>query len=217
MSYTFHDITRIVEAYLNDLAAHSKQRADHPAHLRAIFNRCQKYKIRLNPLKHNFCVVAGRLLGFVVSRHEIMVDPFKVEVILQLSPPRTVHQIQSLQGKANFLRRFIANYAEITKGFMCLLKKEVPFYWDEWAERCFEALKKALSTTPVLSPPDYSKDFILYLAMSEATIGMVLVQEDDNLQEHAIFYLSRSLVEAYLSYAHVEKLALAAVHTAQRL
>ena len=104
MSYAFHDITRIVEAYLDDLTAHSKKRADHPAHLRAIFDYCSKHKIRLNPLKCNFCVVAGRLLVFIISRHEIMVDPFKVEAILQLSPPRTVHQLQSLQGKANFLR-----------------------------------------------------------------------------------------------------------------
>ena len=99
---------------------------------------------------------------------------------------------------------------------MRLLKKEVPFYWDERAQRSFEALKKSLSSTPVLSPLDYSKDFILYLAAYEATIGMVLVQEDDSLQEHAIYYLSKSLVEVELSYAHVEKLALVAVHTAQR-
>ena len=100
---------------------------------------------------------------------------------------------------------------------MCLLKKEVHFYWDDWAQRYFEALKKALSLAPILSPPNYSKDFILYLAASEATIGMVLVQEDDSLQEHAIYYLNRSLVEAELSYAHVKKLALAVVHKAQRL
>ena len=146
-----------------------------------------------------------------------MVDPLKVEAILQLSPLCTVRQLQSLKGKANFLRRFIANYAKITKGFIHLLKKEVPFYWDDWAQISFEALKKSLSSAPVLSPPDYSKDFILYLAASKATIGMVLVQEDDSLHEHAIYYLSRSLVEAELSYAHVKKLALAAVHIAQRL
>lgn len=87
MSYAFHDITKIVEAYLNDLVAHSKQRIDHPSHLRAIFNQCRKYKIRLNPLKCNFCVVTSRLLGFILSKHGIMVDPFKVEVIPQLSPP----------------------------------------------------------------------------------------------------------------------------------
>ena len=146
-----------------------------------------------------------------------MVDPFKVEEILQLSPLRTAHQLQSLQGKVNFLRRFISNYIEITKGFMHLLKKEVPFYCDEQAQRSFEALKKSLSSALVLSPPDYSKDFIMYLAMSEATIGMVLVQDDESLQEHAIYYLSRSLVEEKFSYAHVKKLALGVVHTAQRL
>ena len=146
-----------------------------------------------------------------------MVDPLKVEAILQLSPPHTIRQLQSLQGKANFLRRFIANYAEITKGFMRLLKKEVPFYWDDWAQRSFEALKKALSLVPILSLLDNSKGFILYLAASEATIGMVLVQEDDSLQEQVIYYLSRSLVEVEISYAHVEKLSLVAVHTAQRL
>ena len=97
---------------------------------------------------------------------------------------------------------------------MHLLKKEDPFYWDERAQRSFEDLKEALSSAPVLSPPNDSKDFILYLATSEATIGMVLVQEDESLQEHAIYYLSRSLVEAELSYAHVEKLSLAIVHIA---
>jgi hypothetical protein len=51
-----------------------------------------------------------------------MVDPLKVEEILRLPPPCTIRQLQGLQGKANFLRRFIVNYANITKGFMRLLK-----------------------------------------------------------------------------------------------
>jgi hypothetical protein len=68
------------------------------------------------------------LLGFIVSTTGIMVDPLKVEAIIQLPPPHTILQLQSLQGKANFLRHFIANYAEITKGFMHLLKKDVPFF-----------------------------------------------------------------------------------------
>ena len=37
MSYAFHDIKHIVEAYLDDLAARSKRRADHLAHLREVF------------------------------------------------------------------------------------------------------------------------------------------------------------------------------------
>jgi hypothetical protein len=85
----------------------------------------------LNPNKCSFCVTLGRLLGFIVSTTGIMVDPLKVEAIIHLPPLHTILQLQSLQGKANFLRRFIANYAEITKGFMHLPKKDVPFYWDD--------------------------------------------------------------------------------------
>jgi hypothetical protein len=119
-----------------------------------------------------------------------MVDPLKVEAIIQLPPPCTILQLQSLQGKENFLRCFIANYAEITKGFMHLLKKDVPFFLDEATQRSFDALKHALTTAPLLRPPNYNKDFLLCLAVVESTIGMVLVQENDSFSEYVIYYLS---------------------------
>ena len=102
-------------------------------------------------------------------------DPLKVEAIVNLLPPCSIKQLQSLQGKSNFLRRFIVNYAKITKGFMCMLKQDTPFVWDEIAQLAFEALKKALLSASLLRPPDYSRDFILYLAASESTIGVVLI------------------------------------------
>jgi hypothetical protein len=68
---------------------------------------------------------------------------------------------------------------------------------------------------PLLKPPDYSRDYLLYIAASEGMIGMVLVQEDDELHEHVIYYLSRNLVGPELKYSHVEKLALAVVHAVQ--
>ena len=62
------------------------------------------------------------LLGFIVSNIGIQVDPLKVEAIVNMPPPRSIRQLESLQGKSNFLRRFIVNYAKITKGSMRLLK-----------------------------------------------------------------------------------------------
>ena len=64
---------------------------------------------------------------------------------------------------------------------MFLLKQDTPFVWDEIAQLAFEALKKAFLSAPLLCLPDYSRDFTLYLATSESTIGVVLVQEDDKL------------------------------------
>jgi hypothetical protein len=132
MPFTFHDLNHIVEAYLDDLVAHSRKRADHAMHLRLVFESFRYYRIWLNPHKFIFCIKSGHLLGFLLSKTEIKVDPLKVEAILRLPPPRTIRQLQGLQGKANFLRRFIVNYANITKGFMRLLK-DTPFIWDEQA------------------------------------------------------------------------------------
>jgi hypothetical protein len=83
-----------------------------------------------------------------------MVYLLKVEVILRLPPPRTIRQLQGLQGKSNFLHQFIVNYASITKGFMHLLKKDTPFILDERAQDSFDALKKSLVSEPLLKSPD---------------------------------------------------------------
>ena len=81
-------------------------------------------------------------------------DPLKVKASVNLSPPHSIRKLQSLQEKSNFLRCFIVNYAKITKGFMHLLKQDTPFVWDETAQLTFEALKKALLSTPLLHLPD---------------------------------------------------------------
>jgi len=107
MSFYFHDIKRIVEGYLDDLAAHSRKQRDHYAHLLLVFERCRHYKIRLNPNKCMFCVEFGRFLGLIVSNKGIMVNPLKVEAIISLPPPTNVRQLQSIEGKHNFLRHFI--------------------------------------------------------------------------------------------------------------
>jgi hypothetical protein len=114
-------------------------------------------------------------VGFIVSTIGIMVDPLKVEAIVQLPLPCTILQLQSLQGKVNFLSHFIANYAEITKGFMCLLKKDIHFHWDDATQLSFDVLKHSLTTAPLLRPPNYKNNFLLYLATTESTISMVLV------------------------------------------
>ena len=131
MTLIFHDLKNIIEVYLDDLVAHSHLRVCHLYHLRLVFEGCRHYQVRLNPHKCIFCVKVGCLLGFIISREGIRVDPLKVEAILQLSPPRNIQHLQYLKGMANFLRRFVVNFSNLTKGFMHLLKKYTPFYWDE--------------------------------------------------------------------------------------
>ena len=143
-------------------------------------------------------------------------DPLKVEAIVNLPPPPSLHQLQSLQGKANFLHRFVPNYAKVAKGFTRLLKRDVPFHWDATAQESFERLKSLLVSAPLLRPPNYYRDYTLYLAVADTTIGMVLVQTDDDDTEHVIYYLSLNLLDTETRYAYVEKLALVVVCAVQR-
>ena len=61
---------------------------------------------------------------------------------------------------------------------MQLLKKETPFVWDDLAQHVFNNLKHAIRHAAMLQPPDYTRDYSLYVAASLSTIGMVLVQAD---------------------------------------
>ena len=81
MPYAFHNIKHIVEMYLDDLPAHSQQQEDHPGHLREIFLRCRHYNIRINPHKCVFYIEMGLLLGFVVSKDGIRIEPLKIATI----------------------------------------------------------------------------------------------------------------------------------------
>ena len=175
MTLIFHDLKSIIEVFLYDLAAHSCMRMRHSYHLRLVFERCHHYLVRLNPHNCIFCVKSGRLLGFIISKDGIRGDPLKVEAILQLSSSRNITNLQCLQGMENFLQRFIMNFANLTSGFMRLFKKDTTFCWDEQAQESFDAVKRALASDPMLSSPNYSYDFFIYVAASMETIGMVLV------------------------------------------
>ena len=97
-----------------------------------------------------------------------------------------IQHLQSVQGMANFLRRFVVNDTNLTKGFMHLLKKDTPFIWDERDQYSFDTLNKSLASTPLLSPPKYNRYLLLYVVVYEQTFGVVLFQEDDELQENGI-------------------------------
>ena len=90
----------------------------------------------------------------------------------------------------------MCNFAEKTHGYMRLLKKNTPLTWDDKSQRDLDNLKHAITHSPVIHPPHYSKYFLLYIAASTTTIGMVLVEKDSNGQEHVVYYLSKTFLDS---------------------
>ena len=163
MTFTFHDLWKIIEVYLDNFASHSRMRVPHPYHLCLVFERCRRYQIRLNPHKCIFCMRVGRLLGFIVSKEGIRVDPLKVEEIIQLSTPRNIRHLNILQRIANFLRTFMVNFSNLTKGFMHLLKNtHILFFLPDPHERTFSIEVRLQFQTPTLNL-EVTRTFLQYV------------------------------------------------------
>ena len=72
----FHDmIYKEIEVYVDDMIAKSQTEEEQMVHLQKLFDRLQKFRLRLNPNKCTFGVRLGKLLGFIVSQRGIEVDP----------------------------------------------------------------------------------------------------------------------------------------------
>ena len=80
-------IGRSAVVYLDDITIFSKKREEHTSHLKHIFERCRKYGISLNPKKCVFAVIEGKLLGHIVSKKAISIDPERIKAIEQIPLP----------------------------------------------------------------------------------------------------------------------------------
>ena len=78
-----------IEVYVDDMIAKSQGEDDHVVNLKKLFERLRKFQLKLNPVKCIFEATSDKLLGFMVSKKGIEIDPDKVRAIQDLHPPRT--------------------------------------------------------------------------------------------------------------------------------
>jgi hypothetical protein len=86
----------------------------------------------------------------------------------------------------------------------------VAFDFEEKSLAAFQTLKSALVSAPMIQPPDWSQPFKIMCDASDYAVGVVLGQRMEG-RVHAIYYASKTLNEAQLNYATMEKELLAVV------
>ncbi|KAK1683056.1 hypothetical protein QYE76_043904 [Lolium multiflorum] len=176
----------------------------------SIVERCEETNLVLNWEKCHFMVNEGIVLGHKISERGIEVDRAKVEAIEKMPYPRDVKGIRSVLGHAGFYRRFIKDFSKISKPLTNLLQKDVPFVFDDDCKEAFETLKKALTTAPIVEPPDWNLPFEIMCDASDFAVGAVLGQRVDK-KLNVIHYASKTLDAAQRNYATTEKELLAVV------
>ncbi|GJT14555.1 reverse transcriptase domain-containing protein [Tanacetum coccineum] len=208
-----------LEVYVDDLVIKSHTEAELLRDIEETFRTLRKINMKLNPKKCTFGAVEGMFLGYMIGPEGIKPCPEKIEAVLQLPSPRTVKEVQSLNGKLAGLNRFLSKSAEKSLPLFKTLKKCVKksdFRWTPEAEQAFKQLKQHISELPMLVAPRPKEELIMYLSASQGAVGAVLMTERDSIQT-PVYFVSRALQGPELNYTPMEKLVLALVFAAKRL
>ena len=97
------------------------------------------------------------------------------------------------------------------------MKKGVLFVWDNACQEAFEEIKEYLTPLPVLVAPVSEKPFMLYIRVTDHSLGALLAQNNDQNHEHAIYYSSKKIIGAKHCYNPIEKECLVLVFAVQKM
>jgi len=207
------DIT--VLAYVDDILVFTTGSLEqHVKDVQAVFERLATTTFKTAPEKCEFHKKSVKFLGFIIGTDGVRIDPEKTRSIEEWPTPRTVKEIQSFLGLANYNRKFIPDYSRVAIPLTKLTKKDTPFKWTSDQENAFQALKKMCTTSPTLRIFDVKLPIQVETDASDLAIGACLTQEHSG-QRHPLAYYSRKMTPAEQNYDIHNKELLAIVVSLQ--
>ena len=102
-------------AYLDDMIVFSNTFEDHASQLRKLFERARKGSLHFKPQKCRLCHPETKCLGYLVSATDVRPDPARTAALEHFPIPKEVRGVRSLIGVGSYYRRFIKNFARISK------------------------------------------------------------------------------------------------------
>ncbi|CAN6697787.1 unnamed protein product [Malus baccata var. baccata] len=189
VSIFFYYVERIIEIFMDYFSVFGNSFDNCLDNLTLILKRCVETNLVLNWEKCHFMVKQGIVLGHIISEKGIEVDKSKIDLVRYLPSPTLVREIRSFLGHAGFYRRFIKDFSKIAQPLCHLLQKKVSFEFNEACEQAFNHLKDLLTTTLIITLPDWSIPFELMCDASDYALGAVLGQRK-NKMPHVIYYAS---------------------------
>ena len=145
------ELDKFVVVFIDDILIYSENAEDHAEHLRVVLSWLREHKLYAKFSRCEFWLRKVPFLGHVSSEDEILVDPSKVQEVLDWKAPTSVHEVRSFLGEAGYYRWFILDFSKIAKPMTRLLQKDEKFVWTLECEAAFHTLRTLLTTAPVLA------------------------------------------------------------------
>jgi hypothetical protein len=115
------ELDKFVVVFIDDILIYSENEADHAEHLRVVLSRLREHKLYAKFSKCEFWLSKVPFLGHILSKDGILVDPSKVQEVMDWKAPTLVHEVWSFLGLVGYYRRFIPDFSKIAKPMTRLL------------------------------------------------------------------------------------------------
>lgn len=201
---------KICFVYMDDIVIYSTSLQEHMVNLQTVFQRLRETNFKIQLDKSEFLKKEVQFLGHIITSDGVKPNPEKIRAITNYPIPKTTKEIKGFLGLLGYYRKFIKDFAKITKPFTNCLKKGVKIEHNETFIKTFEDCKNLLTNDPILQYPNFEMPFNLTTDASNYALGGILSQGTIG-SDKPIAYASRTLNPAEQNYSTIEKELLAIV------
>nr|CAI5868931.1 unnamed protein product [Callosobruchus analis] len=132
---------KVCLVYMDDIIIFSTSLQEHISNLKKVFQKLKGAGLKIQIDKCEFLCKSVEFLGHVVTPEGIRPNPKKIEAIKKFPIPKTAKEIKSFLGLIGYYRKFINNFAHLTKPLTHCLKKNVKIQHTPEFIKCFETCK----------------------------------------------------------------------------
>ena len=215
MNDVFDDMPYVM-VYMDDITIASKTAKEHQQHLKSVFDRLQKYGIKIRPDKCSFADKSIEYLGFIVDGNGFHITDKYKSKIKNIPIPKTKKQLQRFIGLVQYLHKFIPALQLQLAPFHKMIHKNCIFTWNDDCDQLFLSIKNKIQKASFLVHPNMDKEFEVYCDASIDGLGAVLAQRDDDGQLKVVQFSSKLFNSTQRNWHVSEQEIYAVIHAVEK-
>ena len=165
-------LDKFVIVFLDDILVYSEDEKTHRQHVSLVLQKLAEQRFVLNVKKSAFATRGTEFLGFKFGGGTMQPLQTKARALQQWRLPlKSAREVRGFLGLAGFHRRFVQDYAKITRPLTDLLQSNTGWVWTTEHQAAADKLIDIISQLLYLRLPDFNQPFVLRTNGSAVAVG----------------------------------------------